>query len=197
MPHEIADRVAPQRSPDERDFRRSAFGPTTRPIVRAVAEALFTDPERPESMSSERLDWVVAEADDFAGHASKQLGTGLLLALLLLEWLPLLVVGRFSRASSLSVGDRIGYIAKLEGHAIPIFALLVVAWKTMLTFVWFEHPENASALGYDGRHERHLLIKPGVRAPHPHVPFRQLRGGSIEPTKKATLSNAGSFLGPS
>jgi hypothetical protein len=181
---------------DARDFRRTVFGPRSRPLVFAIAVALMTDPAHPEASSAARFEWVVDEADDYIGHASKQLATGLMLALWALEWLPIVIVGRFARASSLSPADRVAYFARLEAHPIALFSLLVVAWKTILTILWFEHPDNAPVLGDDGIHARYLNVRPGLRAPSTHVPFRALQGGALVSAKPAR-TDAKSFVSAS
>jgi hypothetical protein len=181
-------------SPDARDFRVHAFGPITRPLVRSLAEALFHDEARPPGEAAERYEWVTEQADDFAGHASAQLAMSLRLAAIAVEWLPLIVVGRFTRASSMSAEARSAYVSALERHPISWFALLVVAWKTLLTIVWFEHPENAKELQYDGRHERHLAIGKAPRAAHRHVAFRRDGGVTAPPVR---VRNVGSFVRPS
>ncbi|MEO7093453.1 MAG: hypothetical protein ABI175_09395, partial [Polyangiales bacterium] len=79
--------------------------------------------------------------------------------LVLLELLPLFVVGRLSRCSSLPLATRVLYLQRLEAGPITQLALLVVLWKSVLTIIYFEHPEAAPHLGHDHRHERHLRVK--------------------------------------
>ena len=70
-----------------KDFRRTTLRPRHRPIVRALAEALFS----PDGEATpERLDAFVDEVDDFISPASKTLRFGLVMMLGILRWSPLL-----------------------------------------------------------------------------------------------------------
>jgi hypothetical protein len=137
-----------------RDFERKTFGPGQRRTIHALAEALFTDPEDPDPHADAHLAWVVEDADKLLSHGSTQLRVGMHATLVLLEVLPLFVIGRFARCSSLPREDRVRYLQQLEAARITQLALLVVLWKTLLTIVWFEHPDMAPQLGHDHVHTR-------------------------------------------
>jgi len=142
--------------PASRDFERKTFGPFARRAIRGAAEAFFTDPDEPSDRGAEaRMVWLVADADDMVSHGSVQLQTGLRIGILVLELLPVFVIGRFALASSLTLEERVYFLRKVETGPITFLALLVIAWKTILTVLYFEHPEMAPHLGYDGRHDRY------------------------------------------
>jgi hypothetical protein len=147
--------------PGTRDWTRRTFGPGARVVLRSFGEAFFVDPQTPDAGSGERLDWLVADVDDFVSHATTQLRTLFRIALVVLEIAPLFVIGRWSRASRLPLAERAAYLGRLERSKVAQLAALVVLWKTLLTIVWFEHPESAPAIGHDGRHLRHLHVGGG------------------------------------
>ncbi len=140
--------------PATRDWERTTFGPFGRRVLRAIAESFFTDPQVDDPRAPARFDWLVDDVDDFLSQASPSLRTGSRIALVLLELLPLFVIGEPSRASSLPLADRTRYLAKVEASNVPYVALLCVMFKTLMTVLYFEHPEAAPLLGHDGRHER-------------------------------------------
>jgi hypothetical protein len=152
--------------PKTRDWQRTTFGPFGKRVLYAIAEAFFTDPNDPSERGGEqRFSWLVEDVDDFVSQASPALRIGTQIAAVLLEFAPLFFIGRFARCSSLPLPDRERYLAKVEASKIPRVAVLVVAFKTVMTVLYFEHPEAAPHLGYDGRHERFR----GARASLPVV----------------------------
>lgn len=151
--------MIPEVVPKTRDWQRVTFGPFARRAIRAVAEALFTDDTIADAGAPARFDWIVVDADAMISNGSRQLRVGMRISIALLELLPLFVVGRFARCSTLPLPVRVRYLQRLEAGPITQLALLVVLWKSLLTILWFEHPETAPHLGHDGRHERHLRVK--------------------------------------
>lgn len=149
--------------PATRDWQRSTFGPYGRGVLRALAEAFFTDPDDPSDRGAGlRFDWLVDDVDDFISRASPALRNGVRIALVLIDLAPIFFVGRLRRCGSLSLADRERYLAKIEESQLPRVSLLVVMFKTLMTVLYFEHPEAAPHLGYDGRHERAQRLLPSV-----------------------------------
>jgi hypothetical protein len=141
--------------PQTRDWQRTTFGPYGKRVLRALAEAFFTDPDDPSDRGLEkRFSWLVDDVDDFLSQASPALRYGSRIALMLVDLLPLFFIGRFARSTSLPLEERERYLAKLEATSFPRVSVLVVMFKTLMTVLYFEHPEAAPHLGYDGRHER-------------------------------------------
>jgi hypothetical protein len=139
-----------------KDFARTTFGPGSAAIVRALAEAFFSPDDE---VSSERLDGFVADADDFVSRASKTLRFGLVVMLFVIQWTPLMF-GRFSTFTALSTADRVHHLERLEASKITQLPLLVVAYKTVLTMLFYEDEAELRALGYPGP-ERHLYKRLG------------------------------------
>jgi hypothetical protein len=140
-----------------RDFARSTLKPHHAPMIRALAEAMFShDGEVPQ----ERLDHFPDEVDAFISPASQQLRLGLLFVLFVLRWSPLLFL-RFTTFDALSVDDRVEHLERLERSRIKPLPLLIVAYKTVLTFVFYEDPKELRGLGYPGE-ERALYKRAGT-----------------------------------
>ncbi len=138
--------------PPPRDFARSTLKARQRPLVGALAEAMFAHSDGP---STERLDTFVAEVDDFVSFASRTLRFGLLLMLEVVRVAPVLVLFRFATFSSLSRDDRVCVLERMERSRLIALTLVFAAWKTILSFVFFEHPEELAAAGYSPVRRRH------------------------------------------
>ena len=146
--------------PTTRDWERTTFGPFARRVIVGLCGAFFTDPDAPpDEGAAARFEWVSKDADAYVSNASGQMRFGFWMMLFVLEMLPLFVVGRWSRCSSLPLDVRVRYLDKLDRGPAVFLALFVTAWKTLLTILYFEHPEAAPKLGYDGRHERYVNAK--------------------------------------
>lgn len=123
-------------------------------MVRALGEALFS----PDGEASvERLDAFVDEVDHFISPASKTLRFGLVLMLFVLKWTPFLF-GRFRTFDDLSVEERVHHLEKLERSKVRQFPLIVVGFKTVMTMLYYETPEELKALGYKVERKRYLLL---------------------------------------
>ena len=129
-----------------KDFARTTLRARHRPVVRALAEAMFA----PDGdVSSERLDAFVDDVDAFISPASKTLRFGLVLMLVVLRWSPLLFF-RLRAFDELSVDDRLSHLERLEKSKITQLPLIVVAYKTVMTMLFYEQEEELAALGYPG-----------------------------------------------
>lgn len=133
-----------------KDFARTTLKAHHRPIVRALAEAMFSPDGE---LTAERLDAFVDEVDAFISPASKTLRFGLVLMLLALRWSPLLF-RRLTPFEELSVEDRVRHLERLERSKLKQLPLLVVAFKTILTMLFYEDEDEQRAIGYPGP-ERH------------------------------------------
>ena len=124
-----------------------------------MAEALFTNDE---PLSAKRLDEFVIEIDKFISPASKTLRWGLMRLLELLNLVPIFLIGKFSLYENLSLEDRLRVLQRLERSQFPPFLLSFVAYKTLMSIVYFEDEEELTRLGYPGpareRYKRSLRI---------------------------------------
>ena len=100
-------------------------------------------------VSAERLDAFVEDVDSFISPASKTLRFGLVLMLSVIRWSPLLFF-RFKTFDEMSVDDRVQHLERLEHSKVKQLPLLVVAYKTILTMIFYEEEEEQRAIGYPG-----------------------------------------------
>jgi hypothetical protein len=131
----------------QHDFDRSTLHPRHRALMPKLAEAFFAH-EGP--MDPARLASFSVEVDRAISTASKTLRFGLLAMLDVIMWSPLFIIGKLSTFETLSLEDRARFLTKLEHSKIVPVALIFVAWKTLLTMVFFEEPSELLALGYPG-----------------------------------------------
>lgn len=156
--------------PSTRDWQRTTFGPYGKRILFAMAEAFFTDPDDPADRGApQRFAWLVDDVDDFISQASPALRWGTRIAAVLVDVAPIFFIGRFARCSSLPLVDRERYLARVEASTVPRVAVLVVMFKTLMTVLYFEHPEAAPHLGYDGRHERFRASRSSLPPAEQHL----------------------------
>lgn len=112
--------------------------------ARTIAEALFmTDAGPPPP---ERLDWLALEVEDFLARAGARSRFVVGLALFAVGVLAPLLVLRFVSLARLTVRQRAHALGRLE----DTFGAPVLAVKAMLSVLWYEHPDVARAVGFDG-----------------------------------------------
>ncbi len=136
-----------------KDFARTTLRPSHRPMVRALAEAMFSPDGE---ISSERLDAFVDDVDAFISPASKTLRFGLVLMLIVIRWSPLFFF-KFTTFDGMSVDDRVKHLERLEHAKVRQLPLLVVAYKTILTMIFYEDEEEQRAIGYPGTERKRWL----------------------------------------
>ncbi len=138
-----------------KDFTRTTLRPRHRPILRALAETLFSPDGE---VSSERLDAFVDEVDAFMSPASRTLRFGLLVMLGLIRWSPLLFL-RFRTFETLDVAERAHHLERLERSRFSQLPLIVVAYKTVLTLLFYEDDDEQRGFGYPGPERRRWRVK--------------------------------------
>ncbi len=111
-----------------------------------IAEALFTTAQGPPPET--RLNWLCLEMRDFLSRAGGKARLLFKVALFLGTWMAPLWVFRLPPLSLLSRERRIEALDRLEASAVgtPLFAL-----KAIVSLVYYEHPDAARELGFDGR----------------------------------------------
>ncbi|MBI3202274.1 MAG: hypothetical protein HYZ29_12080 [Myxococcales bacterium] len=129
-------------------LRREGGAPIVSPRliarVRVVAEALFSTGEGPPPAA--RLDWLCLEAEDFLARAGARSRFVVGLALFVVGLLAPLMLWRLSPLGRLSVRDRARALQRLEDR----FGAPVLAVKAMLCILYYEHPDAAREVGFDG-----------------------------------------------
>jgi hypothetical protein len=144
-----------------KDFARTTLGPRHRPVVRALAEAMYSPAGE---VSDERLDAFVDDVDGYMSPASSTLRFALKLMLDVIRLLPLFVVGRLATFDNLDRDTRIRMLQKLDGHRISALSMIFVAYKTLMTISFYEHPDELRRLGYPGDERRRVRSLPQARA---------------------------------
>jgi hypothetical protein len=137
---------------DRLDWPTHGLSPRAQHVVRAYAEAMFADedergeitPARPE-VCQRAVSWL----DHSVGRASSDLRRGFAVLTLLLEFLPLFVIGAFSRMSRLPIARRVMYLEALEKSELGLFSMLLVAFKVPTSIAVFEEGEELRSTGYD------------------------------------------------
>ncbi|MEO7329114.1 MAG: hypothetical protein ABI193_11075 [Minicystis sp.] len=153
LPRALPRAASPPPSVDDRlDWPGSGFSARSRRVVQAFAEALLADEDEAGNLlppSRALCDRAIAELDHAVGRSSSDLRRGFGLLTFLLDWLPLFVIGDFSRMSRLPLGRRITYLETMETSKFGWFPLLVVAIKVPLTIPAFEQEELLRETGFD------------------------------------------------
>ena len=114
--------------------------------VAAIAEVMFADeigaPDRG------RVDWLCAQTKDFVDSVGGKTALIFRLSVTATSWLSPLFVGKLPPITRLSFRDRVSALNRYE--ASPL-GLSVFAVKAFLSMHWFEHPEVAREVGFDGQ----------------------------------------------
>lgn len=134
-------------SPARRGPPREGLSARRRADARALAEALWSR-DGVSAPPTERLAYFEADLSDFAFHLNTRARLLLLACLASVTVVAPLLIGRFARLGTLSIGDRIRAIHALERTPA---SLALFAAKAVLSLVWFEHPDNAREMGWDQR----------------------------------------------
>ena len=111
---------------------------------RTVAQALFLTAAGPPPEG--RLDWLVNEVEDFLARAGSRSRFVVGLALFAVCLLAPLAVGSVRPLGRMSVEERARALGRLE----DVFGAPVLAVKALLSVIYYEHPEAARAVGFDG-----------------------------------------------
>jgi len=81
------------------------------------------------------------------GPPENRFGIGMLIRMI--NWLPLIVMGRFSRFVKLSVEDQDRYLEKLGSHPWRPIRLAGVGIKVMTSIQYWQHPKVLAEIGVD------------------------------------------------
>ncbi len=113
--------------------------------LRAVAEALFSTASGPPG--AERIDWLLLEIEDFLARAGPRTRLVLGLAVFAVNVLAPLSVLRLAPLRRLPLAERVHALRSLENSrlAAPLFAV-----KALLSLIYYEHPDAAREVGFDG-----------------------------------------------
>ncbi len=140
---------------------RATLRPRHWPLVRALAEAMFSHGDGPPA---QRIDALVREVDDYVSFASRTLRFGLLLMLEVVRFAPVLLLWRFATFESLALGDRVRVLEKMEQSRFVPLMVVFAAYKAILCLLFFEHPAEQRDVGYTTSRRRWLRTLPAAHA---------------------------------
>ncbi len=111
----------------------------------AIAEAVFArDGALPPV---ERLEWLALELEDFLARAGARSRFFLSLMIGLVSFLSPVFIGRGPGVMRLALCDRIRALTTLERR----FGEPLIAVKALLCLLYYEHPDAARGVGFDGK----------------------------------------------
>lgn len=137
------------------DGPKSGLSARSRRIAWAFTEALLADEDERGALvpaSPEACARAVGGLDDSLGRSSTDLRRGFAALAILLELLPLFVIGAPSRMSRLPLERRLAYLEALEQSRIGLLCMLLVAFKIPLSVPAFEDGEELRSTGFDREH---------------------------------------------
>ncbi len=116
-------------------------------VAHAVAATIF-EADSLHPVPPERLDFTMRELRAYVARAGLQTRAAFRAAFIVVQFAPLFLIGRLHRFTSLSAQAKAVYLRKLEAGPL---GLVMVLLKTVLSFVYFEHPDALASTGYDAQ----------------------------------------------
>jgi hypothetical protein len=117
-----------------------------RDAISAIAEALFSTEAGPPP--AERIAWLTNDLEDFLDRAGGRSRFVFLLSVLAVSVLAPLLAGRLRSLRAMPVATRIDALDRMERSRM---SLPLLAVKALLCLVYYEHPDAAREVGFDGR----------------------------------------------
>jgi hypothetical protein len=137
------------------DRPKSGLSARSQRIAWAVTEALLCDEDERGALvpaSPAACARAVAGLDDSLGRSSGDLRRGFAVLAILIEFLPLFVIGAPRRMSRLPLDRRLAYLEALEMSRVGLLCMLLVAFKIPLCVPAFEEGEELLSTGFDREH---------------------------------------------
>jgi len=119
--------------------------------LRSVAEAIFSTDDGPPP--ADRMDWLLADAEDFLSRVGSQTRWVMRLSLLAISVVAPLLVLRMPPFRALALRERARALTRLERSK---FSAPLLAVKALVTLLYYEHPDAAREVGFDGGCRRPL-----------------------------------------
>lgn len=111
--------------------------------ARAFCEALFSTADGPAP--PDRITWLMGELDALFESAGWRSAGFYKLALIVSNLLAPLLIGRIGPLWRLSLADRVRALTRLEHSPL---ASVVLASKSMICIIYYEHPDSAKEIGF-------------------------------------------------
>jgi hypothetical protein len=130
--------------------RTKGLGTRSERALRAVIEAVFARRGEGDALIAPpkaRVSWVYQEFDDFLARASLRSYAIVLGSIWLVSLMAPVLLRRFSSLSALSLSERVRGLEAVEASG---FAPALLAVKALLSLHYYEHPDAAREVGFDG-----------------------------------------------
>ena len=114
--------------------------------ARAFCEALFSTAEGPAPR--DRMDWLMGEIDALWDRAGARSAGFYKLALILVNLLAPLMIGKLSPLWALPLEERVRALTRMEHSPL---AAVVLASKAVICIIYYEHPDSAKEIGWTSR----------------------------------------------
>jgi hypothetical protein len=131
--------------------RETGLGPWSERATRAVIEGVFARLDDAGELApppAERVAWVCREIDDFLARVSLRSYALVLLSLFAVSLVAPLFVRRVGSLASLAPWQRVHALERFEKS---LFAPALLAVKALVCVHYYEHPDAAREVGFDGR----------------------------------------------
>jgi hypothetical protein len=131
---------------------RAELSARARRVAWAAVEAMLCDEDEDGALvpgSPEACERAVAGLSDSLARSSGDLRRAFGVLVILIELLPLFVIGVPRRMSRLPLEKRLAYLEALEASRIGWFSMLLVAFKVPLCIPAFEEGEELRSTGFD------------------------------------------------
>jgi hypothetical protein len=129
--------------------------------LRALAEAMFSEDG---DVAPAKLDAFVDDLDAYISPASRGLRFGLRAMLFFFHWSPIVLFLAGSFFENLDVHERVKVLEKIDRSKVVLASLSLVAYRTLLTMIFYEYREELLLLGYPGEERTTYLRLKGVEA---------------------------------
>jgi hypothetical protein len=133
---------------------RFALRPRHRAAVRALGEALFAHEAGP---TPAQLDALVDAVEAHLAPVSRPQRAMLLLALELVRWLPLLLFVAPRPFEDVGLAGRVRLLERMDRSRAVALLMPLIAFKTLLSLLFFEQPAELAAMGYPGDERKRWL----------------------------------------
>jgi hypothetical protein len=121
-----------------------AVRPNTIRAIRAIAEATFATRTGPPPAA--RLEWLDGEVADFLARSGSRSRFLFAFMVFVVSAIAPLLIARLPPLRRLPLAERIVALSRLERR----FAEPLLAVKAILCLIYYEHPEAAREVGFDG-----------------------------------------------
>lgn len=138
--------------PSAADWGRSGVSAGGLRVATAAAEAFLCERDGAGGVRAPRAQWVrqiVEQYDVSIGHASLTVRMGMRIILTLVEWMPVVLLRRWSRFTRLPLAERLTYLERMEAHPHGLVASVSYALKVPLLIPAFEEGEALVMTGFD------------------------------------------------